>query len=75
MGFYAEANRGALLRREVGTTGVESKALLVSDLSQRPVDSCGDRKVDGGTNQRKKDDYIADESRFGGNSSPMKSCN
>ena len=58
----------ALLRREVGTTGVESKAQLVSDLGQRPVDSYRDRKVDGGANQRKKDDYVANEPRFHCNS-------
>ena len=44
-----------MLRRKVGTTGVESEAELVSDLGQRSVDSYRDRKVDGGANQRKKD--------------------
>jgi pimeloyl-ACP methyl ester carboxylesterase len=68
MGSYAEANCDALLRREVGDAGVESKAQLVSDLGQRPVDSYRDRKVDGGANQRKKDDYVADEPRFHCNS-------
>jgi hypothetical protein len=53
-----------LLRREVGTTGMESEAQLVSDLGQRPLDSYGDRKVDGGANQREADDYVANESRF-----------
>jgi hypothetical protein len=48
MGSCAEANGGALLRREVGSAGVESEGLLVSDLGQRPVDSSGDRKMDGG---------------------------
>ena len=68
LGSYAEANSGALLRREVGNTGVESEAQLVSDLGQRPVDSLRDRKVDGGANQREKDDYVANEPRFRGNS-------
>ena len=65
---YAEANRDALLRREVGSAGVESKAQLVSDLGQRPVDSYRDRKVDGRANQRKEDDHVANEPRFHCNS-------
>jgi hypothetical protein len=64
MGSYAKANSGALLRREVGRTGMESEAELVS---QRPIDSYGDRKVDGGAYQRQKDYYVANESRFPGN--------
>src|SRR5262249_8440890 len=69
MGAFAEANRGALLRREVGSARVESETELVPDLSQRSVDPCRDRKMDGGTNQSKSDYDVANESRFHGNSS------
>jgi hypothetical protein len=41
-GLYTEANSGALLRREIRVTGVESEAQLVSDLDRRPLDSYGD---------------------------------
>jgi hypothetical protein len=68
MGTYAEANICSLLRRDVGAAGVEGETKLVSDINSRPVDTYRNTTVDGGENQSKTDYYVANESRFRGNS-------
>ena len=68
MGTYAEANICSLLRRDVGAAGMEGETKLVSDINSRPVDTYRNTTVDGGENRSKTDYYVANESRFRGNS-------
>jgi len=53
---------------ESEAAAVESEAQLVSDLGLRPDDPSGDRRVDGKTNRREKDNQPANQSRVADNS-------